>query len=125
MSTLGSRLRAARERKGWSQTFVCQKLGLSNSTLSGYERDYREPDAETIKIFAGMYEVSTDELLGNSDLSSTLNKMKKADVIKEQSATHLRAYHGGGDDWTEEEKAAADAYVEMLRKRKAERRKKE
>jgi hypothetical protein len=51
--------------------------------------------------------------------------MREYEVIKEQSATHLRAYHGGGDDWTEEEKAAADAYVEMLRKRKAEQRKKE
>lgn len=68
MSTLGARLRKARERMGWSQTFVCQKLGISNSTLSGYERDYREPDADMISTFAEIYQVSTDYLLGRTAL---------------------------------------------------------
>ena len=63
MSTLGSRLRKSRERKGWTQTFVCRKLGISNSTLSGYERDYREPDADMISTFAELYEISPGWLL--------------------------------------------------------------
>lgn len=63
--SLGSRLKKARQRKGWSQTYVCQKLDIGNSTLSGYERDYREPDTTTIKQLADLYEVSTDYLLGN------------------------------------------------------------
>jgi len=65
--TLGQRLRFARGRKGWSQNLVCQKLGISNSGLSGYERDYREPDAETLKKLADIYEVSVDYLLGRTD----------------------------------------------------------
>ncbi|MGD7021747.1 helix-turn-helix domain-containing protein [Rossellomorea vietnamensis] len=65
MSTLGNRLRMAREKKGWSQTEVCKKLKISNSTLSGYERDYRKPDTDMILTFANLYEVSTDYLLGN------------------------------------------------------------
>ena len=67
MSTLGSRLRSAREKKGWSQTYVCQKLGISNSTLSGYERNYREPDVDMISTFAELYDVSTDYLLGRDE----------------------------------------------------------
>jgi HTH-type transcriptional regulator, competence development regulator len=66
MSTLGSRLRDARDRKGWSQTDVCKKLKLSNSTLSGYERDYRKPEPDMILTFAELYEVTTDYLLGNT-----------------------------------------------------------
>jgi HTH-type transcriptional regulator, competence development regulator len=64
MSTLGSRLRDARDKKGWSQTDVCKKLKISNSTLSGYERDYRKPEPDMILTFAELYEVTTDYLLG-------------------------------------------------------------
>lgn len=67
MSTLGQRLRKAREAKGWSQTLVCKKLGISNSTLSGYERDYREPDADMISKFSNLYEVTADYLIGVSE----------------------------------------------------------
>jgi len=67
MSTLGQRLRKARENKGWSQTFVCEKLKISNSRLSGYERDYREPDAEMLATLANLYGVSVDYLLGRTD----------------------------------------------------------
>lgn len=63
MSTLGNRLRASRERKGWKQKYVCDKLGLSSSTMSGYEHDYREPDAETLSKLADLYEVSVDFLV--------------------------------------------------------------
>lgn len=73
MSTLGQRLRKARERKGWSQTFVCEKLKISNSRLSGYERDYREPDADMISTFADIYDVSSDWILGRTDDPSPAN----------------------------------------------------
>lgn len=66
MKTLGERLRYLREKRGWSQTLVCKKLGISNSTLSGYERDYREPDTDTLSRLAGLYGVTTDYLLGRS-----------------------------------------------------------
>lgn len=64
---IGSRLRKARERKGWTQTYVCKRLGISNSTLSGYERGYRAPDPEQMRVFAQLYEVTTDYLHGISD----------------------------------------------------------
>lgn len=81
MSTLGSRLRTARERKGWTQTYVCRKLGISNSTLSGYERDYREPDAEMISTFAELYEVQAGWLLtGRADDSPSSSEEKPLNV---------------------------------------------
>lgn len=49
MRTLGSRLKEAREKKRLTQIDVSKKLGISNGTLSGYERDYRDPDTETLK----------------------------------------------------------------------------
>ncbi|OMP68783.1 helix-turn-helix domain-containing protein [Domibacillus epiphyticus] len=63
-TVLGDRLRMARIRKGWSQTEVAKKIGLSFSSLSGYERNYRKPPTETLAHLAEMYEVSISWLLG-------------------------------------------------------------
>jgi len=98
--TLGERLKGAREKKGWSQLFVAEKLGITNTVLSNYERDYRDPDTETLKKLAELYEVSTDFLLGIEPVGG-------------------RAYFGGGKDWTPEERAAAEAFIHEWRKRKS------
>lgn len=101
--TLGERLKAAREKKGWSQLYVAQKLGIANTVLSNYERDYRDPDTETLKRLAELYEVSTDYLLGIE--------------VRESSG---RAYYGGGKDLTDDERVAVEAFLEGYRRRKAE-----
>jgi transcriptional regulator with XRE-family HTH domain len=64
MSTLGNRLKRAREKANKTQGDVCKTLGISIGTLSGYERDYRKPDAEMIRRLAELYEVTADYLLG-------------------------------------------------------------
>lgn len=66
MRTLGARLKEAREKKRLTQIEVSKKLGISNGTLSGYERDYRDPDTATLKKLANLYEVSIDWLSGNT-----------------------------------------------------------
>lgn len=70
MPSLGARLRAARKKKGWTQTEVCEILHLKNSRLSGYERDYREPDVKTLTELADLYKVSIDWLCGRKEGSS-------------------------------------------------------
>ncbi|MFD2923901.1 helix-turn-helix domain-containing protein [Halobacillus naozhouensis] len=67
MGSLGGRLREAREYKGWSQTLVCEKLEISNSRLSGYERNYREPDTKMLSTLARLYDVSIDWLMGMTE----------------------------------------------------------
>lgn len=64
---LSVRLKSLRENRGISQKFVAEKIGINNSTLSGYESGYREPDAETLKKLADFYEVTTDYLLGRTN----------------------------------------------------------
>lgn len=90
ISSLGSRLRKAREKKGWTQTYVCQQLGISNSTLSGYERNYREPDAEMISQFSALYEISADYLLG----INTKSGIGRFDDLKEWQKEILNAFEG-------------------------------
>ncbi|KIL78043.1 helix-turn-helix domain-containing protein [Bacillus badius] len=65
--TLGKRLKKEREKRNWSQKYVAERIGITNAVLSNYERDYRDPDTETLKKMADIYDVSTDYLLGLSD----------------------------------------------------------
>src|SRR5690625_4372330 len=67
MSILAKRLKEARNKAGLKQIDAAKKLGISNGTLSGYERDYRDPDTEILHKMANLYEVSVDWLLGKSD----------------------------------------------------------
>ncbi|OAJ75209.1 hypothetical protein AYJ08_00215 [Brevibacillus sp. SKDU10] len=64
MSSLGKRLKQARENKNITQMYIAKTLGISNGTLSGYERNYRDPDTEVLSKLASIYEVSVDWLTG-------------------------------------------------------------
>lgn len=74
MSTLGARLKEAREKKHLTQMEAAEKLGISNGTLSGYERNYRDPDTNTLKRMAVLYEESVDWLTDNKKTLSTNTK---------------------------------------------------
>lgn len=65
------RLKTERETKGWTQSFLANLIGVSNGTISGYERNYREPDIETITKLADAFEVSVDFLLGKTNLRTS------------------------------------------------------
>lgn len=67
MKVLAKRLKEARENAGYKQIDAAKKLGISNGTLSGYERNYRDPDTDILNKMSDLYEVSVDWLLGKSD----------------------------------------------------------
>lgn len=65
MSEFSTRLQALREEKGWSKTYVANKLGLARMQVyANYEYGTREPDFDTVKKLANLFSVSTDFLLG-------------------------------------------------------------
>lgn len=61
------RLRQEREAQGWTQMYMAGLLGITNGTISGYERNYREPDIETLIKIANLLETSVDYLVGKTD----------------------------------------------------------
>lgn len=67
MSVLGKRLKQAREEARYTQLVAAKKLGISNGTLSGYEREYRDPDTVILNEMADLYDVSVEWLMGRSD----------------------------------------------------------
>lgn len=61
---LSRNLKNLREKNGYLQKFVADKLGVRSNTLSGYENGTRSPDPEMLVRIAELYNVSIDFLLG-------------------------------------------------------------
>lgn len=65
-----SRLRALREEKGVSQAGLAAVLGVSKSTIGLYETGDTLPDIKTADELADYFGISTDYLLGRTDVRS-------------------------------------------------------
>jgi repressor LexA len=79
MTTVGQRLKAEREKRGWTQAQLSDMLNIKIGTLSGYERDYRQPDLEMLQKLASAFNVSTDYLLGRTDAKNSSPVSAKAE----------------------------------------------
>lgn len=65
----GERIKELRLENKWTQEYVCEKLNISSGALSRYETSMYEPKSlELIKDFAVLFNVSTDYLLGKTDI---------------------------------------------------------
>ncbi|MCM1024466.1 MAG: helix-turn-helix domain-containing protein [Prevotella sp.] len=63
---LSEKLRKLRKKCGISQRKAAERIGVASTTISGYERGERTPDALTILKFSYIYNCSVDYLLGKS-----------------------------------------------------------
>lgn len=61
--TIGQFLSALRRSNGYTQQDVAEKLGVSNKTVSCWERDAYSPDISVIPAIAELYGVTCDEIL--------------------------------------------------------------
>lgn len=68
-----------REEKGISLDKLSEDLHINKSTLSRIENGLREPKKSTIEEYANYFDVSTDYLLGRTDVRNSLfiNKNEK------------------------------------------------
>jgi len=64
--SIGFRLKKIRQRKKLPQKEVARRIGISNSRISNYERNYREPPLKILVLLADLYDVSTDYILGRT-----------------------------------------------------------
>ncbi len=64
---IGERLKKLREERGILQRQLAEMLKLTQQTISLYESNKREPDAETLSKIADFFGVTIDYLLGRTD----------------------------------------------------------
>jgi len=123
MMSLGSRLKKERELRNWSQKYVADKIGITNAVLSNYERDYRDPDTETLRKLAELYEVSVDYLLGRTNVRelSIEEKLNRALQLRDGEKIYFYDMEGLSDDDIEMLKKQIELYREMSEKRKKEK----
>lgn len=67
------RLVLLRKEKKLTQYDLATKLGFSRGQVGNYEQGTREPDQETLLKIASFFEVSTDYLLGLTDIMNHNN----------------------------------------------------
>lgn len=93
---LGERLRQIRMEKELSQAEVAKMLGVSQQAVANYETGLRQPDTLTLTKLAQIFNVSTDWLLG-------LTNLKKFDLDIDNIAAMRSREMEGYNDLTKEE----------------------
>lgn len=68
MVPFAERLKKARKQKRLTQREVAEYLGIATHSYQNYEGGQRQPDFETLVVIADYLEVTTDYLLGRTDL---------------------------------------------------------
>jgi Fic family protein len=90
---LGEKIKAYRESKNITQAEIAELLGVKSATISKYESGSLEPNIESLKKIAELFEISIDELLKEDDFD--VSKINVLEVLREQKNMKLKGnlYH--------------------------------
>ncbi len=106
-----SRLQAARQLRGLSQSELATQSGLQPSAISHFENGRRSPSFDNLKSLSNALEVTTDYLLGR------VESPKLTGVVRDQLFRHA-------ESMTKNDLDTLTSFAEMLAK-KAEQNRKE
>ena len=87
--SLGDKVRAARERLGWTTQMLAQQAGLSQSYISGIENNSKTPSAKSTMRIAAALGVQGEFLLRNDVKSLTEMEIEAAVKNKIDSSKYL------------------------------------
>ena len=68
--TLADKIKKLREQSGWTQSELAKKLGLTRSSVNGWEMGLSVPSTQYIVELAKLFGVSTDYLFGMNETST-------------------------------------------------------
>ena len=77
LEMIGENIKTYRQKKGYTQEEVANRLHVTRQTISKWEKNYSIPDAEVLVKLADVLEVQTSQLLGvkvDSDVQTTEEK---------------------------------------------------
>ena len=105
--SISDKIKIARKNAGLTQQQLADIVGVSKSTVAGYELGSREPDSLKIHKIAKALNVSGDYLLG-------LDEPEAANPINDLSADALQ-YARDFDQLPEEYRRLARGFMELLK----------
>lgn len=85
---LGEKLKLYREKNNMTQKEVAEILDVEPGTISKYELGLTEPNIESIKKLAEIFNVTTDELLKDEERFD-FSKINILDILREQKEMKL------------------------------------
>ena len=90
---LREKIKSYRESKNMTQNEIADILGVKSATVSKYESGTLEPNIESLKKLAELFEVSVDELLKEDEFD--FSKINVLEVLREQEEMQLKGnlYH--------------------------------
>lgn len=104
MATFTERLRELRVQSNYSQQDLADKIGVTKQTISQYERGVRKPDMDTLTALCDIFNVSSDYLMGKSDVTV---RLLNSDDLKRLNLSYQKqsdmAAHFDGEEFTEDE----------------------
>lgn len=93
-----NRIRELRKEKGLTQLQFCQKLNITQSTLSGWECGRWQPDNDTLIKLAEYFSVTVDYILGRNESFSSDDEQKNIierppyDITDKQLIDFIKLY---------------------------------
>ncbi|MVT12600.1 helix-turn-helix domain-containing protein [Chitinophaga tropicalis] len=81
-NNLGNRILELRKAKGWSQTELADKVGISYAQIGRYETKGAQPPAEVLKKIADALDTSGDYLLYGNASDKANAALHEAEVIR-------------------------------------------
>lgn len=72
MANTNERIKTLREKYGYTQEELAQRLGLTKNAISLYEHGKRNPSIETLEALCDIFNVTMDYLTGNSDTTEVI-----------------------------------------------------
>lgn len=104
---IGRRIVSLREKRGWTQKELANRVKLNVSVMNRIELNERPVKDNELLNLANVLEVSTDYLLGRTNQKNT----------SDYEIQTIAAHHDG-DEWTEEELEEIERFKEFVRMKK-------
>ena len=119
MSKFSERLAALRRERGLTQAALAERLGISKSAVSMYERGNREPELELLQAMADLFGVSVSSLLGREEPLVNGDAELTAYLESLRDRPELRMLFSVTKHASKEDVEAAVKIIEALRGRHA------
>jgi transcriptional regulator with XRE-family HTH domain len=106
--SFGERLKKVRIDRGLRQEDIGAIVHMGKSTVSQWENNIHVPDIETIVKIANYLNVTSDYLLGRTNVRNPIETI---------------AAHHEGEEWTEEELEEIERFKEFVRMKRHQKKK--
>lgn len=77
-------IKQLRKEAGMKQSELAKILNVGQSTVSGWENGTFEPDRKTLRKIANLFNVSTDYLIGNTNIKNPLTSEDISGLTEKQ-----------------------------------------